>query len=485
MTPFVHKFETDQFKYVYDVNSNRVFKVSEVTYEIIDQYQDNNVSELAQLYPQFDKRDLKKACREIRKARKKDNIFCSDRPSRMAFYGDHPVEDLITSRPHEQLILNVTERCNLRCRYCAYSGLYPQMRKHSTKDMSFNTARVALHKFLHNCDEECAISFYGGEPLLNLDLVKLVVAEAESHYDGKFFLSMTTNGTLLDPESMDYLREKNFFLLVSLDGPQEVHDSHRVYNDGRGSFEQLMRNLEQLQARHTEYYDEMVSFSTVSIPPGRLKEVKNFFSTEPLVKNHMVQFTYVEGIDDLLKSLIKEEDILQARIDSITLRDEYLCEMKQANSPCAFLDSLFQKSLARFYRRPKTFLGPRIELNGCCIPGSRRIFVTADGVLYVCERLDSAYPIGSVEHWIEPELVGKLVNDYLDASKDCLSCWACRICSECFAQLFRLPDWSDPTRRRETCERNRRDLHRMLINYYSIVEDNPSALDVLDNVTFS
>ncbi len=484
MKPFVHKFETDRLKYVYDVNSNRVFQVSEVAYEIFDEYQDDNSSGLAERFPQFKASDLKRACREIRRARKRDGIFSSDRPSRMAFYEDRPVEDLIVSRPHEQLILNVTERCNLRCTYCVYGGSYPGMRKHGTRDMSFDTAKLALRTFLSNCDEECAISFYGGEPLLNIDLIKFVVAEAESGHDGRFFFSMTTNGTLLDPESIDFLRDKNFFLLISLDGPQEVHDSHRVYSDGRGSFEQLMHNLDHLYTHHREYHDEMVSFSTVSVPPGKLKAVGDFFATEPMVMNHLVNFSSVEGINDYLRPLLRKEDIEESRIDSGILRDEYLSKVKQAKAPGAFLDALFQKRLARFYHRPKTFLGPRLELNGCCIPGSRRIFVTVDGALHTCERLDNAYPIGTVESWIEPRLVNRLVNDYLDASRDCLSCWACRVCSECFAGLFKLPDRSAPALRWERCEQNRWDLDKLMVSYYSLVEEDPSILDFLEHVTF-
>ena len=485
MKPFVHKFETDRLKYVYDVNSNRVFQVSDVTYEIIEEYEDDNLSELTKKFPKFDRHELKQACREIRRARKKEKIFSSDRPSRMAFHDDRTLEDLIVNRPQEQLILNVTERCNLRCTYCVYGGFYTGMRKHGTRDMSIDIANLALQKFLCNCDDECAISFYGGEPLLNLDLIKHVVAEAESRHNGRFFFSMTTNGTLLDAKTMDFLREKNFFLLVSLDGPQEVHDSHRVYGDGRGTFDQLMSNLEDLHSRHREYYDEMVSFSTVSAPPERLKAVGDFFANESLVKNHLVNFSYVEGPIDFLKSRLKDEDVVESGIDGEILRDEYLSKVKQAKAPGSFLEALFQKRFSRFYHRPKTSLGPRLGLNGCCIPGSRRIFVTVDGVLHTCERLDSAYPIGTVENWIEPGLVSKLVSDYVDISKDCLSCWACRMCSECFSALFKLPHLSDPATRGKSCDRNRLDLERLLVSYYSIVEEDPSALDFLEHVTFS
>ena len=138
------------------------------------------------------------------------------------------------------LILNITEQCNFRCKYCVYSGIYNSTRIHNPKVMEFSTAKKAVDLFLKNLEtKKCmvkinsfSICFYGGEPLLEFSLIKDIVKYAKVEvtkkgldkvYELKFRLS--TNGYLLDKkEIVDFLVRNNTILNVSLDGPKEEHD---------------------------------------------------------------------------------------------------------------------------------------------------------------------------------------------------------------------------------------------------------------------
>lgn len=146
-----------------------------------------------------------------------------------------------------QLILQVTQNCNLRCKYCVYSGSYVN-RTHTKKRMSFEIAKQAVDfYFAHNTNKDAGvISFYGGEPLLEMELIKKIVVYSEKLYEGKELrFNMTSNATLLTDEIADFLYEHNFNLTISLDGPEEVHNQSRVFADSKtGTFQCIIKNLE-------------------------------------------------------------------------------------------------------------------------------------------------------------------------------------------------------------------------------------------------
>lgn len=143
------------------------------------------------------------------------------------------------------LILQVTQQCNLRCKYCAYSGNYYN-RTHSSERMSFEDAKRVIDFYLERSIEmdELALSFYGGEPLLEFDLIKRCVDYIISKSgERKVRFPMTTNGTLLTEEVIKFLVQHEFKLLISLDGNKESHDINRQFRNGGGSFEVIYNNF--------------------------------------------------------------------------------------------------------------------------------------------------------------------------------------------------------------------------------------------------
>ena len=140
------------------------------------------------------------------------------------------------------LTLHLTRACNLRCSYC-YAP--PQ----ADRGMSLKVGRQALRLGSEINNGPCGFVFFGGEPLLHKELIRPLVAEAETMQHeglGPFHFKLTTNGLLLDEAFLDFAVEKDILVAMSIDGVREAHDRHRRLPDGTPSFDRLLPKLRQL-----------------------------------------------------------------------------------------------------------------------------------------------------------------------------------------------------------------------------------------------
>jgi uncharacterized protein len=485
MKPFIHKFKTGKFKYIYDVNTNRVFQVEDTTWNIIDDYLDgSSFDNLKEKHPEYSDSELRKSWDEIICAREEMDVFSSNHPVRIGYGDGCTIEDLLSTSPREQLILNITEQCNLRCKYCIYGGSYKYQRTHSTKAMSFSLAKKAIGAFLQHAKEKVHISFYGGEPLLAFDLIKQIISYTESLTTKKVHWSMTTNATLLTRDVADYLYKNKFILTVSVDGPKDIHDRYRVFPDGRGTFDAIQANLTYLRSLDMEYYKAHVVFSIVSAPPYHLDKVNDFFVVNSLVNESAAIVSNMNWMTDSFEYAPEQKDyeILDNARENI--RDDYATKIRSGSKQDCVARAMYEKDIANFYHRSKEKLGDTIPFNGCCIPSIRRLFVSTDGLLYICEKIDNAYPIGSVDSWVDQKKVKSLIDEYRNMSEDCMDCWVCRQCSACFASYLAYGKLDRNLRRRE-CDSLKTQLHNMMVLYYEILEDNINAFDHLSTVSFS
>ena len=168
------------------------------------------------------------------------------------------------------LILIPSEECNFRCAYCTYSDdLYNNMRKHSNQFMKWDTAKKAIDLFLEFNNQlifkgfskrALNMVFYGGEPLLNWDIVKKGIEYANSkkqnHY--KFMTSISTNLTLMKKEYLPFLRSHEVFINVSLDGPEKEHDRYRHFVNGKKTYSQVKDKLKMIRMFDQDYFDKYV-----------------------------------------------------------------------------------------------------------------------------------------------------------------------------------------------------------------------------------
>lgn len=167
------------------------------------------------------------------------------------------------------MTLQVTELCNFRCKYCVYTNNDGSDRKHSNKVMTEETMKKAvdfLH--IHSVDSESvAVGFYGGEPLLNFNVIKNAIEYTENIFKGKKVeFAITTNASLLSNDILQYFDNHNVGITISIDGPQKINDANRVYANQSGSvFDTVKTKIEQIVKNHKNI-SNMLSVNMVIDP---------------------------------------------------------------------------------------------------------------------------------------------------------------------------------------------------------------------------
>lgn len=368
-----------------------------------------------------------------------------------------------------QMTFEITENCNLRCKYCVFNGHYRNWRELSRRDMDFETARKGLDYVFSLIKErqkrEFAIGFYGGEPLLNTGTMKKIVSYGKELFAGWHLrFNMTTNLTLLDDDMLDFLVENNFILLVSLDGGRENHDAKRVFPDGRGTFDTVYRNLERIAARDRDYFRARVSISAVYSPDLPFKELYEFFSRDELTRKKRIRFTEVSMFDTSYYE------------DCSCCQETYRRELRSVFS--ALLDKLRQgKELTGYedflYNNFKGIgdcLETRVStpLGGTCTFDDR-LFLDAKGRFHICERINRTFSFGNVDQGFDFEKMAAITREYAGVIKShCLDCNIRFLCKRCYVYFagngrFRI----DP----EFCGHQRETTIRNLEKYIECKEE--------------
>jgi uncharacterized protein len=415
-----------------------------------------------------------------------EGYLSANRPRRFFPLNEEYLNDQLTSKM-QQILLNLTETCNLRCRYCVYSGSYYYERQHSKKTMTAETARMAIRNFWeHSRDlDKVHISFYGGEPLVAFDLLRETIAYARSLGRWpKMYLHVDTNGTLLTDEMIRYFIENRFYLQISLDGPKEMHDRFRVFSNGKGTFDRIMSNLRKIRKMNPEYYMLYVSFATTLVPPYDLERLDDFYSSPPF-RDNAVNLTLLSQYDTTFFD--KHARGIESKLERtyLSLRDQYVATRIENGTPTNFVRALIEQDMTRLCRRGFSTMNGSVHPNGICLPGARRVFVSVDGGYYPCERvLGEDFRIGDVENGVQPERVKRLVEDYMRLSApDCFNCWAVRLCRMCFS-MARKGGNMDRDRKRTQCDAERGNMHQALVTYMKIVEKNPNSFDFVKDMVF-
>jgi len=226
---------------------------------------------------------------DLLKGFKISSLYCSD----FLKHTHKEIQDGVS-----QLILELTEKCNMRCKYCIYSEGYSGNRSFGTVSMSRNLALKAIDYMDKDGDSNVVyISFYGGEPLIEFDLLKDVIEYSKQKLSNrKVTYSFTTNLTLLTPSMVDYFSTvDNLSVMCSIDGPKSIHDQYRVYSNQRGTFEDVMKNFKLLCNIFEKNKTFNVTVNAVYMPPyskSKIETIYDFFSNLEFVPD---KFTYRLG----------------------------------------------------------------------------------------------------------------------------------------------------------------------------------------------
>jgi len=416
-------FKTPKNYYVYDRNTNSVLLINEEVYDALNHMEnDQDTTE-----------NMSKIIKYQDRGYLKENVVVEIK---------HPSTDLlehyITHRM-TQITLQVTQNCNLRCGYCVYSGDH-QNRSHSNKVMTFETAKKAIDLIASQSLEldEISVAFYGGEPLLEFELIKKCVDYIEETLEGKSIVyAITTNGTLLTPKLADYFAEHNINITISLDGSKNEHDVNRRFANGKGSFDVIMSNIEKIK-RHNPEFIKKIAINTVINPKSDYSCVKEFFETDEIIKDASVGLNlvdsgtgknnYNEYADDFW--IVRRYEYFKFLL-GLTKRIDKKYSTKLLRTQKNMIDHLYSTLQQR------QTISTIQHHGGPCIPGARRLFVTVDGDLFPCERvseISETVHLGSLSTGIDVKKAEEILNVGKVTEQECLNCWALLHCSMCVAQ---------------------------------------------------
>jgi len=346
------------------------------------------------------------------------------RPGPTAEVKPSPTEWNPSHHPWANLTLLVTDRCNLRCRYCyeAYASY-----KQGGRTISREVAAAALDFFfdrLYPCADVYDLHLFGGEPLLAWDTVEWVTHQAKRRAEAKgkpLYLSISTNAIGLTREKVRFLRQHEFDVCTSLDGPREVHDAFRPFGNGRGSFDAVQRGFSCL-------VDQQPPYSCVD---GRLHRENKDAYRSVLAAYEMTHRRH--GICLKLALLSPQHPLaLRAQdVEEILLSYRPLVDLlldRLAAGDYSYLTSLLygNDSFARYIVR----LRARELRVRRCPAGVDMYIVATDGRIYPCDSIIGmeAQDLGDVWRGLAPERHRRWLELDVNKQRECQGCWARYLC---------------------------------------------------------
>ncbi len=472
--------------YIYSPLTNMIVKVPEVVrdilhYRIQGKSDDDIIKELTSSYPV---EKIKLALKEIDEYNRKIGLFSLKRPYfKRAAFPHSPTE----IREHlenklSHMILDITWDCNLACKYCKFSGIYEGERVNTGVYMDKKIIEKALLFFKSHSglSERVSLGFYGGEPLLAFDNIRYAVNLAENLFrDKPIRFSLTTNGTLLaNGKIRRFLKEHNFSLNVSIDGPQSIHDRYRVTRAQKPTFQLIKRNLCKFKEEFPDYFERKVGYIITLAPPFDLKSISRFINLWECKTHAPVFVSLVDPYDtDFYKNFTKEEiEEFDRQIEELV--NKTLKEDIPDGIVDDFLYQFLYKDLFIYHNSPKGRLSEEFLIGGFCIPGHDRTFIAPDGSIYPCEKVHYHLKIGDIFNGFNFDRINEIVQEVESLrNKNCLDCPIARLCNICYAHIYRNEKLREDLFRR-TCKSKMKYWEKLLGVYAKVKEINPGFFDL-------
>lgn len=332
-----------------------------------------------------------------------------------------------------QIIFEVSENCNLRCKYCVYNGYYIHQRSLSPKQLSFETARKGIdyvYSFINGRKKkEFNLSFYGGEPLLNFNTIKEIVHYGKERFvDWKLNFNMTTNLTLLDESILNFLAENNFYVVVSLDGDSDNHDAKRVLPNGNGTHAEVMKHLEHIKKKYNDYFQEYITFSAVYSFDLPLQNMHRFFSTHELIKNRPIRFSTVNTSNTTYyEHNLFNKDAYRSDVKDIF--SQVLVKIREEKKQSGYEIFLYQNLVS---------IGDKLKVRAYTTMGASclfdsRLYIDANGCFHICEKINNRFSFGDVDRGFDWPKMTAMAQEFQKAIKThCSNCDIRFLCTQCF-----------------------------------------------------
>ncbi len=458
--PLVLPVRTALGEYFYETSRNEIVVVNEQLLEYIEHVLSNDSEEI------LVSDDTKRQFDELQ-----NNGYLSP-----GYVEDvlHPatahVENLL-NRGVERLSLQVTQQCNLRCKYCIYSedSNFSQ-RSHSSNIMSLDIAKKAIMFYRrHAIDiEKPVIGFYGGEPLLAFPTIVKAVEYADDLFEGKnIAYNITTNATLLTDEIIDFLLSHDFKITFSLDGPKAVQDRNRVFRGGGGTYDLVIHNIRKVYEKTPDIADKL-AISMVIQPETDYSELISLFS-EPMIKEISLIPSIVE--ENSVPKKLSSDYVSDFNYESfLTLTEYFRDEKTRYSNP---LQTSNVQGYDRNIRELKTtVLAPISAPGGPCVPGKLKMFIDCFGNIFPCEKVDESknMQIGTIDDGFDIEQVKRLLNVGRLTPELCKNCWVfpfCGICARGSSEGGKL----SASKRAESCEAAKLNAYRVIMEKILVFEN--------------
>lgn len=410
----IHKYNMNGYNIVIDVNGGAVHVVDNVTYRVLDFYEDKNLEEIVELLSnEFDRKKVEESYKEIEELVKEGLLYTEDE------YEFHP--SFVNREPViKALCLNVAHDCNLKCKYCfAKQGDFGG----NAELMPLEIGKKAMDFLVANSGnrKNLDVDFFGGEPLMNWEVVKELVKygrEIEKPAGKNMRFTITTNGVLLDDEKIDFINEHMHNVVLSLDGRKEINDNMRLTVNDKGSYDVIVPKFQKLvsQRPKDKYYYVRGTFTRNNLDFS--KDINHFAdlgfeltSVEPVVDDESNPFALRE--EDLPK-IFEEYENYAAELAERQLKGEklkffhFMIDLNQG--PCVI----------------KRITG--------CGAGNEYISITPNGDIYPCHQFvgkEEFIMANLNDDKIEiPEDMREMFrNAHVYNKEECKTCWNKFYCS--------------------------------------------------------
>ena len=413
-----HQYKLDGYNIVLDTCSGSVHLVDDVAYDIIAMFQDHTPDEITAAIlkaypdrPDVTETDVRECIDAVESLKAAHKLFTPDTYEPMAAdYKNH-------SNVIKALCLHVAHTCNLSCSYCfASQGKYQGERAL----MSFEVGKQALNFLVaHSGDRRnLEVDFFGGEPLMNWQVVKDLVAYARSlepiHHKN-FRFTLTTNGVLLDDEVIDFCNREMHNVVLSLDGRKEVHDRFRKDYAGKGSYDTIVPKFQRFVEKRGD-------------------------------KSYYMRGTYTHYNTDFTNDIFHMADLgfTELSMEPVVCSPDDPCALTKEDLPVLFEQyEILARDMLRRHRegKPITFYHYILDLkHGPCIykrisgcgSGTEYMAVTPWGELFPCHQFvgDPKYSLGNIWEGVKNTAIQdqfRSCNAY--ARPECKDCWAKLYCS--------------------------------------------------------
>ena len=414
----VHQYKLNGYNIILDTCSGSVHTVDEVAYDIIGMYKSNTeeeiVAKIMETYghlPDVTREDILLCIEDIKALEESGKLFSEDKYEDLAYNYKN------NSNVVKALCLHVAHTCNLNCSYCfASQGKYQGERAL----MSFEVGKQAFDFLIANSGtrKNLEVDFFGGEPMMNWDVVKRLVEYArsiEKQHNKNFRFTFTTNGVLLNDEVMDFLNKEMSNVVLSLDGRKEVNDHFRKDYSGKGSYDTIVPKFQELVRKRGG-------------------------------KNYYVRGTFTHNNTDFTNDILHMADLgfTELSMEPVVCPPDDPYALTKEDLPKLFLQyEILAKEMIKRKKEGRgfTFYHYMLDLkNGPCIykritgcgSGTEYMAVTPWGELYPCHQFvgDEKYSLGNIWDGVKnKEIQDKFRSCNAYARPECKDCWAKLYCS--------------------------------------------------------